>query len=517
MQPPPVTPLLIAQMDAPHRSRGGDFHYRTFAPGRAMAAEPAVHVIGLDNIHHRKHEVLREADVVVLNAVCDPDLLPVLRERRERRLVTVYEINDDVSAVPPWNPVHRFFQQRRHLLLFCRLARACDAVQFSVEELRRLYGYLSPRAAVLPNQVSALPPARPPRPDDRIVVGWGGSLGHLEDMAAIAGPLCDWLRGHPEVDLHLMGSEPIWRLFQGLPEGRRRFTPPGDIERYYAFLQGLDIGLAPLLDTGFNRSRSDVKFLEYAAAGVVPVVQALAPYLGSVADGRTGFLFRDAAGLIGILGPLAADGDLRRRVGSAARAYVAAERLERDHAGRRVAFYRELLARAGAAPRPAAECAARFEALAAGAEVAGRHAILRPGPFEEALHAGLVRVEEDGGAAEAAARFREAAALAPGDYQPYLCLAEADPEGAGRWLTQALERSPRSVQALVALGRHHAGRGEPQRAMERLTQAMALCPDYEAPYIHLAQVLKDQGLSRDAARVEERGAQTLAGLLPPRP
>lgn len=43
-----------------------------------------------------------------------------------------------------------------------------------------------------------------------------------------------------------------------------------------------DIGLSPLRDTEFNRSKSDIKCLDYLAAGIVPMVSDVTPYQGEV-------------------------------------------------------------------------------------------------------------------------------------------------------------------------------------------------------------------------------------------
>ena len=95
--------MLIAQLDALHRSRGGDWYYRTFAPGRAMAGAPGVYVVNLDQGHRKLGQVLAEADVLVLNGACSADLLPVVQERKREKRVTLFEINDDVEAMPPAN------------------------------------------------------------------------------------------------------------------------------------------------------------------------------------------------------------------------------------------------------------------------------------------------------------------------------------------------------------------------------------------------------------------------------
>ena len=124
--------------------------------------------------------------------------------------------------------------------------------------------------------------------------------------------------------------------------------PPGSLDDYYSFVSHLDIGLAPLEDTAFNQSRSDVKFLEYAACGAVPVVQATGPYLLSVKQGRTGFLFNTPDELISTLEHLASDASSRIAVSASARQYVLQERNYLDRGKDRVEFYRGLIpAKAG--------------------------------------------------------------------------------------------------------------------------------------------------------------------------
>src|SRR4029079_5850990 len=91
--------------------------------------------------------------------------------------------------------------------------------------------------------------------------------------------------------------------FFDLPPERYQFTPFGSLADYLAFLQSLDIGIAPLLPTAYNRGRSDVKFLEYAASGVAGIYARLDPYQHSVEDGRTGLLFSSDSELVEKLRP----------------------------------------------------------------------------------------------------------------------------------------------------------------------------------------------------------------------
>lgn len=47
-------PLLIVQVEPPQNTGGGDYFYRTHAPGIAMAQDDGVYVVNLTNQHRKK-------------------------------------------------------------------------------------------------------------------------------------------------------------------------------------------------------------------------------------------------------------------------------------------------------------------------------------------------------------------------------------------------------------------------------------------------------------------------------
>ena len=65
--------------------------------------------------------------------------------------------------------------------------------------------------------------------------------------------------------------------FLNLPGERYYFQQGGILDEYMEFLGRLDIGIAPLLPTEYNRCRSDVKYLEYAAKGVTGIYSNIGP------------------------------------------------------------------------------------------------------------------------------------------------------------------------------------------------------------------------------------------------
>jgi hypothetical protein len=497
-------PRLIAQLDAMHQSRGGDWFYRTFSPGRAMAERENVYVVNLDLAHRRLTQILERADVLVMNGVCSADMLTAIQDRKRQGRVSVFEINDDVQAIQPSNPLAGFFAQAENLRLFRRLALTADAVQYSVPELERVYGSLNGRGRVFRNQIVSVPPLAPRSASD-VRIGWGGSAGHLEDMAEVAPTLIDLVQRDPRLTLALMCSDRIWQLFSALPDSRKHRTPVGTIEQYYEFVSSLDIGIAPNRDKGFNRARSDVKFLEFAACGAVAVVQRLTPYLESVRDGITGCFFDDAASLGDVLSRLAADPAERQKLRENAHGYVSRERLQAQHVDERLRFYAELQ------PQPPSDSApgALFAELCEleGAETHGRHVVLGHGRYETLLHDGLVALQSGTARQQGTDMLRRAAELEPTLGMPELVLgAQLGSEPA---LRAAMSKNPRSVQAALALGQCLLERGQLKPALERFLVAAELAPGYEMPFVHAALLMQKLGAAREAAEFA-RLAESLA-------
>jgi glycosyltransferase involved in cell wall biosynthesis len=81
----------------------------------------------------------------------------------------------------------------------------------------------------------------------------------------------------------------------------------------------MDVGIGPLRNTPFNRAKSSLRAVEYAALGVVAVLPDLPPYRGWIDDGVTGVLVRHPDGLYAALADVAADPAHMARMAAAAR------------------------------------------------------------------------------------------------------------------------------------------------------------------------------------------------------
>lgn len=234
-----------------------------------------------------------------------------------------FELDDDLLNVDPSSPVA--FDYYGNPAVRARVLeniRSADAVTVTTDYLagvvRDQYGVTAP-IHTLPNcldpAVLKLPPVDQSGP---MTAGWAGSPTHRGDFEAVRGPLRRFFRQHPGASMTFAGVDysPLIGVEAAFKSWRSIWHGPA------SYMAGLDwqVGLAPLAPTQFNRGKSPIKALEYAARGIVVVASDVGPYRGFVRHGETGFLVGRSHEWGEYLRLLAGDEALRARMGAAARA-----------------------------------------------------------------------------------------------------------------------------------------------------------------------------------------------------
>ncbi|HVV52211.1 MAG TPA: glycosyltransferase [Polyangia bacterium] len=527
----PRPPLLIVQIGPPEPLDRPPAVYRTIQPCRALGELADVTVVSGSVLSPALHGApggpaeaapLLAADVLVIREVADPDLLPVIAARRRNGRLTIYEIGHHLYARTAADGAPTAAEDLVARSLPPQLARQADGLQLATAALDAEFAGLNPRRAVFPSQLWE-PPAPPAaRPADRLVIGWVGTRGERADLALALPALGGVLDRHAEVRVAVLGDPELQPLLAALPAARASFIPAGSFERGQRFLQEIDVGIAPLAPTPSNRTRDDVRFLEFAAHGVLAICADLEPYRDVVRPGQTGFLFRDAAELETVLERVLAEKELRAAIpGRAAR--TVADRLERPHAANRLGFYLSVAAQMGIrlGGEPEARAPFPFAALtdpglAARLYPESRYLALGGGKLERLLTEGWAQ-RAAGDAAEAARAFQEAERMLPESHLPPLLLGMtvADDDLALEALARAEARHPLSCQAAYLRGTRLLARGDEAEAVTALERARAIAPAFGAPQERLGALAEAAGRDAEAARLyEEAALQNGAFALP---
>lgn len=265
-----------------------------------------------------------EPAIIIGQRVC----LPVPSETwqllaRHDRFRLAFDIDDDLFRVDPANSVaHRYFGQQSIRRNLAENLAAADMVTVSTEPLAKQMRQYSDNVVVIGNYLDAAVLEYPRPTWDGLTVGWAGSATHHADFAAVSPFLRSFFMRRPAVRWHSCGYD--YGPITGAT--RRRFTRWRDIvedQAAYCASMRWDIGVAPLADTAFNDSKSDLRFRENAAAGIPAVYSRVGPYATAVAHGETGFLASTRKEWLEALDALADDAGLRERMGKQAREQAA--------------------------------------------------------------------------------------------------------------------------------------------------------------------------------------------------
>lgn len=212
--------------------------------------------------------------VVIQRPVARHSAEVLIPECQARGVAVVVELDDDFTSISGRNMAFLNTHKMRNVDYNSEwLRKACmaaDLVTCTTPAIGRRYA--PDHHVVIPNYVTAswldIPHA-----GDGHTVGWAGSMTVHPDDLFVMGHGLDRSLEQVGGYFHAIGDEMTCRALR-IDPARRRLTPWMEdwTTSYPAAVARLDVGLVPLQESAFNRAKSALKMMEYAALGVVPIV-----------------------------------------------------------------------------------------------------------------------------------------------------------------------------------------------------------------------------------------------------
>lgn len=269
---------------------GGCSYYRCMLPmntlkGHKVAFGPpaftAEHGFG---VRTSKETAEFGFDVVVMKMMMDrwvPKHMQIAQDLGQKLIVDVDDhydgIHEDNLASVATDPELNKIRNRDH---YRAVIQQADLLTVSTPFLEEYYRPLVNEVIIIRNGIN---PNQFPKREVRNVkpvIGWAGAMGWRSNDADTAVPwLAEFLEEH---DLmfhhagHMDDATPFWER-AGIPLERMMLSPMRPLYRYHEMLE-FDIGLVLLSDIDFNRAKSTIKGLEYAASNIPFVAQGLPEY-----------------------------------------------------------------------------------------------------------------------------------------------------------------------------------------------------------------------------------------------
>lgn len=230
----------------------------------------------------------------------------LLQNVRKQGTKIIFEIDDDLLSLNsqigdydrPTTPQKMWLRQ---------MIRFADGVIVSTPELADRFAVLNLHIEIVENALDERLFERSheihvKNSDHGVVVfGYMGTFSHLDDLMSIIQPLRTVLaRFRDRVRFEIVGideSEVLKAAFEYLPVSFLSVPPQSVLyENFTAWMQEnirWDFGIAPLIDSIFTRSKSDIKFLDYGAQGIPGIFSDLPAYNTTVKHLVNGILATD--------------------------------------------------------------------------------------------------------------------------------------------------------------------------------------------------------------------------------
>lgn len=224
-----------------------------------------------------------DADVMVFQRVTYGTIAASFPLMRSRGVAVVVDMDDDLDRIDARNPafwaLHPSAGGKHTTMTAAQACAHATMVTVSTPALLKRYAP-NGNGVVLPNYVPSEFFTIPRQ--DSTVVGWGGSMhSHPGDLQVMGDSVARLMR--EGYQFRVVGPPDDVRKALSLPsEPDTTWALP--IDRWMLGLSTLGVGVAPLADTIFNTSKSRLKLLECAAAGVPTVFSPRADYSALHAD-----------------------------------------------------------------------------------------------------------------------------------------------------------------------------------------------------------------------------------------
>jgi len=269
-----------------------------------------------DDIDKQWDNVFKQYDVFWTNYFSDPRAgAAVFFYAQKRGKKVIIDVDDNYLDVPESNLQYEKYQSGK----FDRASMSAilsfsDALSVSTEPLKeRLHAHIKlvhgidKPIYVLPNcndkKDWEFEPA--PKHEDRITIGYSGSNSHQDDLIMVMPAIKKLMRKYKNLWFETIGiidKKKLRLYFKGMNNDeldRCGLLPAtATFKEYPEWLseQKWDIGIAPLVDTSFTRSKSHIKWMEYSVYKIPTVASRVYPYfmdlhgVDTIEDGETGLL-----------------------------------------------------------------------------------------------------------------------------------------------------------------------------------------------------------------------------------
>lgn len=253
----------------------------------------------------------KDLDIIICSRMWAEDdaLIQLLRDRCTANNVRLILDLDDYWVLESGHPFYSNYRQNGTSEKIRKHIRIVDHVICTNDFLADKVRGLNPNVTVIPNCTynfyQQFVPQ--PTPSEFVRFGWFGGAQHYEDilllhdaMGVLAGDRT--MEGKYRLFCGGWNDNPMYHLYdevftdRGKNEHNYQRIQAADIYSYVGGYNFIDVCLAPLRDTTFNRCKSELKIIEAAAMGKPIIASDVYPYNQILVHGENALLVKEKRG-----------------------------------------------------------------------------------------------------------------------------------------------------------------------------------------------------------------------------
>ncbi len=161
----------------------------------------------------------------------------------------------------------------------------------------------------------------PEKKEGELVLGWAGAAGHKKNLDIVKPVFIELLEKYPNLIIKCLHGA----VDMGIESDRFiSYNEWVSVDKYPQRLAnlGMDVAVAPLLDSEFNRSKSNLRYLQYSALKVPTVASNVGPYKNTIIDGENGYVANSDKIFLDKISNMLDNAKLRRFIGDNSHRFV---------------------------------------------------------------------------------------------------------------------------------------------------------------------------------------------------
>ena len=232
-------------------------------------------------------EQFEDVDIFMYNRVLPEDRMPKIKELQAKHGFKIVVDIDDYWELDPHHILYRAYQKEGFAEQQIKHLREADAILCTHDRLWQLIEPINPNVFVLPNAIPHTGQYDIERTQSKYTrLFWQGSDTHRQDVQLLTVPVESLGGVSKSIQMIMSGyaeNNKEWyemvKAYTANFKAQYKLIPYTPVSKYYDAYAQADICLIPLVNSPFNRCKSNLKVLEAANLGLPCVVSNVDPYM----------------------------------------------------------------------------------------------------------------------------------------------------------------------------------------------------------------------------------------------